>query len=537
MVPVKFTSSAVRHAGWVAILTAVAVVMPVKPIGAQQAGQATPPVPVAQTPAASGPTLQLSMEQAVGMAMETSLDLKVERLNLDIAAQSIAFARASFLPQLRTGFQTSTSKSPPSDFTQGPSDVSGRGLSGNGAVSQLLPWYGSAYSVTWNGSRGSQVGGFPSFNPSLRSSLILAFSQPLWRDFRIDSTRASLEAAERQRVVTDIQLQQRIVATDSGVRNAYLGLIAAIESRKVSQMNIELAQQSLKNAQARVAVGQSAQIDIIQSQAQVSRLAEQVIISDARIASAEDDLRSLIFDPARPDYWAVRLEPTDTMDQVANRDIDINAAIKNALANRLDAQVLRRQLEITDLNLKVSRNAILPEVDFAVNYTASGSGGTIIQYEPGSFPPIETNRTQRSFGSVLGDAFAGTYPNWVVGVSVAYPIGRTAARASLAQAEIRKRQQEITLRETETTIVRQVREAVRDVETARQRVRSTETALDFAQQQLNAEQRKFDVGLSTNLDLQTRQSELQQARNARLSAQIAYSQALIRFDAVQKISQ
>ena len=535
---VRNTMSVVRRVGWMLVVAVLPVVIPipVKTAGGQQTGQTTPAAAQVQTPApTTGPSLQLSMEQAVAMAMETSLGLKAERLNLDIASQSIAAARSSYLPQLRSAFQTSTSKSPPGDFTQGPSDISTRGLSGSGSVQQLLRWYGGGYSASWSGSRGSQVGGVPTFNPSLRSTFTLNFTQPLWRDFRIDAVRANLETTERQRVVADIQLQQQIVATDSSVRNAYLGLIAAIEGRKVSQLNIDLAQQSLKNAQARVAVGQSAQIDVIQSLARVSSLEEQVIIADARIATSEDALRSQIFDPARPDYWTARIEPTDTMDQIASRDIDIDAAIKNALANRLDIQVQRRQMEITDLNLKVNRNAVLPEVDFSVGYTASGSGGTIITYD--RVTAIETGRVDKSFNSVLGDTFAGSYPNWVVGVSVGYPIGQTAARASLAQAEIRKRQQELALRETETDIVRQVREAVRQVETARQRVRSTDTALDFAQQQLNAEQRKFEVGLSTNLDLQTRQSELAQARIQQLNARIAYSLALIRFEAVQKIPQ
>jgi outer membrane protein TolC len=540
-----------RLTRWV-LPVVLAVVLPVKPIkGQEPAGrpslkalaQQTPVAPMpAQTPAPqapSGPTLQLSMDQAVAMAMDTNLGLKAERLNLDIASQGIATARASFLPQFTSSVNTGTSKSPPGDFTQGSNDISSRSVQGQGAVSQLLPWFGADYRASWNGSRGSTIGVLaPSFNPSLRSTFSFSLTQPLWRDFRIDGARASLETSERQRVVADVQLQQRIVATDSSVRNSYLTLIAAIEQRKVTQQNIDVARESLRSAQRRVDVGQSARIDVIQNLAAVSRLEEQVINADAAIATAEDALRAQILDPARPDYWTLRIEPTDTMPtELAPRDLDVATITKTALANRLDMQIQRRNLEITDLNLKVNRNATLPAVDFTLGYSATGSGGTQFAYVEGTFPPVLESRTDKRFNSVLGDTFVGAYPSWNFGVNVAYPIGRTSAEAQLATQEIRRRQQEITIRDSELEIVRQVRDAVRQVEAAVQRVRATDTAFDYAQQQLDAEQRKFEVGLSTNLEVTRLQSELAQARISQLQSRISYQRALIRLDAVQKIPQ
>ncbi len=102
------------------------------------------------------------------------------------------------------------------------------------------------------------------------------------------------------------------------------------------------------------------------------------------------------------------------------RDIDVDAAIKNALANRMDLVVERRNLEITDLNLKVGQNNAMPTVDVNFNYLASGSGGA-----PG-VPTVQ----ERGFGMVLTDTIRGSFPTWTLGVSVGYPIGRTAAQAT-----------------------------------------------------------------------------------------------------------
>ena len=522
-----------RFARWSAATAMAWAIVSGQPLAAQ--GGATPPPPApAQTPAPQGPTLRLSMNDAVTMAMETSLGLQATRMNLDVAAQNIIGARASFLPQISSSFNNSTRKATPSDFTQGTVDITSRNISFQGRSQQLLPWFGSGYSVSWNGNRSSSVGGFPTFAPGLGSSISVNFTQPLWRGFLIDGTRAAIQTSERQRVITDIQVQQQVVAVDAGVRNAYLQLLSALENLKVADQNRSLAEESLRGARARVNVGQAPPIDVVQAEAQVAGMEDAVITAQAAILTAEDVLRSLILDPNRPDYWQLHIEPTDSIpDEVADRPVDVDAAIRNALQNRLDLQADRRALEISDLNIRVARNATKPSVDLSVGYSASGTGGTRIQYGEG-FPPVEVDRSTKSFGSTVAETFSGAYPSWNLGVSVQYPIGRTATEASLARAQIARRQQDLQLRQLELDVVREVRQAARDVDTAKQRVRATQRALDLAQQQLDAENRKFEVGISTPFERQSRESQLAQARVNHAAARIAYSRALIRFDTVQK---
>ena len=496
--------------------------------GQQTAGQS--PAPAAAAP--QGPALPLSMEQAVAMGLESNLGLKSERLEVDVASEGIAGARAAFLPQLFSSFGRTSSESVPQSFTEGSSDISSRRMNASATLSQNLRWYGGAYSATWSNDRTSQVGGNSSFNPSLNSRLTLNFTQPLLRDFRIDPNRAALETSERIRAITDIQLQQRVIATEANIRLAYLNLIAAIERRKVAQENMNIAETTLKNARASVAVGQAPEINIVQAQVDVERNREQLLLSDVQISDEEDVLRTLILDPARPDYWEVHLEPTDTI-QLTPREIDLDAAIKNALANRLDLTVARRNLDITDLNIRATRNTTKPTVDFGATYSAQGTGGTQLEFGDG-FPPPILSRTDKSYGSVLGDTFLGAYPTWTVGVQFAYPLGHSAAIANLAQQEIRKRQELMTIREMELQIVREVRDAGRLVRNSYQRVLTTRAALDASERQLEAEDRKFAAGVSTTLELQVRQQQLASAKERALQATIDYNRALITFDRVQK---
>jgi outer membrane protein TolC len=482
--------------------------------------------------APAGPALALSMDQAVTMALEANLGLRADRAQVDIASHAVAAARASFLPQVTTAISRSSSRSVPQDFTQGAADITSQGLVVNSAFNHALPTFGTRYDLSWNSNRNSQLGGNPLFNPSMRSSFAINVTQPLWRGLTIDPNRAALRASEGRRAVADVQLQQQIVRMEATVRSAYLDLISAHEALRVAQQNMDVRQRSLADARARVAVGAAAPIDVISAEADVASNQEQVLLAEAQIATREDALRALALDPARPDYWQVRIVPTDTI--VASPPaIDVDAAIKRALANRYDLIVGRRNLEIDDLLMRAAQNATRPGVDLRVTYGTTGTGGTRFTYGEG-FPPPVVSRSDKGFGAVLGDTFGAAYPQWSVGLNLSYPIGQSAAEASYAQQVVARRQASLTLEQLELAVVQQVREAARQVENSYQRVVATQAALRASEQQFEAEQRRFAAGLATTLELQVRQGQLATARTAGLNAAIAHQRALIEFDRVQK---
>ena len=467
------------------------------------------------------------------MALETNLGLKSDRLNLAMASQNIAGARAAFRPTLASSFQRNTSDSPPSDFTQtNASIVSSNFVQSQSQVFQIVPWYGGRYSATWSGSRTVLSNTLAPFNPTLSSKLTLAYVQPLWRNFRIDQARFGLENSELQYTIADLGLQQQVVTMEAQVRQAYLRLVGAIAGRDVANQNMAVAQEALRSARAKIGVGTAAEIDAIQAEASVATNEESVITAESAIATAEDQLRALIFDPARPDYWQARIEP-DPID-INPRAIDIDAAIKNAIANRLDLQSLRRGLDITALNLKLNQDQVHPQIDFQATYQASGTGGTKFEYGAG-FPPPILSQSDRSYGSALSDTFGNAYPSWTLAVNMTYPLGNTTAHAAVARTRIQAEQQHLDIQNLELAVVTEVRDAARQVQTNEKRIVATKAARIANERQLDAEQRKAAVGLSTTFDVLQKQTLLAQARTAELQAMIAYNQSLIDFDRVQKI--
>ncbi len=515
-------SLALRHAR-AAVVTSVAF-----SLGATMAFAQTPSDPArgGQT-AQEGGVLRLTMDAALDMAFEANLALKASRLGLDIADQSIAQARSVFLPLTSVSLSRNSTESQQavnSDGTRTNSSTST--FTGGTSLSQALPWYGGNYTVNWGGNRNT-ASGLATFNPQLGSSLSLTFVQPLWEGFSIDRNRATLESSQRNRVIADLQVQQSVVQLDTAVRFAYLSLISAIEQNKVANENMRVAEESLRQARARVEVGVAPEIEIVENEAQVEGRRESVISTEADIQTAKDALRRLILDPSRPDYWTLDIEPTDAI-TLEPPTIDVEAAIANAHANRIDLQQQRRNLEITELNERVTDNATKPSVDLNVNFRSSAFGGTQL-IAPDEFAKI-------SYGTVLGDTFTFAYPSWTVGVNVGIPLGLTGAKAGLAQIRVQQRQQQLSLQEAELRVVEQVRAAARDVETSYRRVQALQRSREATERQLEAEERRFAVGLSTTFQLQSRQTQLFQAKFSEVQAMIAYERALINFERVQKIN-
>ena len=495
--------------------------------------QTTPPAPAAAQAAAapSGPVRTLSIDEAVELALRNNLGLQIERLNPLIEDEGIAQARSAYVPTIATFLGTSGSTSQPRSFTEGNQPFSSDGISSRVTFQQnAIPWSNGSVTAQWSSSRTTTTVFAPPFNPNLSSSFTLQASQPLWRNFLVNPVKNQIEQAVISRQIADIGLRQRVVTTEQQVRRAYWNLVGAIERLNVARQNLDLSNEQLRANRVRVEVGTMAPIDIIAAQAEVAGNEEAVITAEAAIRTNEDVLRTLIFDPATPDYWTARIEPANRP-VLVQTNVDAESAIRTALEARTDIVNARKQLQVTDLNLKLTKNQTMPDVSLQASITGSASGGTQFEYDFGS--DIPRNTTERAFGATLGDAFRFVYPNWVVGVNFAYPIGKAAAEATHARATLQRRQADAQLKQMELGIVQQVRAAARNVTSNYQRVQSTRVARELAEQRLEAQRKRFDVGLSTLFELTQAQRDVVLQRNNELNAVIAYNQALVDFQLVQ----
>ena len=489
----------------------------------------------ARQTASSGPVRRLSMDEAVEMALEQNLTIQVERLNPQLEDLTIADARSVWLPNLNTTFQNNAQASPSgSQLAGGAEKITTATFSNQIGVNQLLPWGGASYDATWNSSRATTSNFFSSFDPALRSTLSVNFTQPLMRNFRIDNPRQRLQISTTNREISDIQLRDTIVSTVRQVKNAYWELSFSISALAVQQQSLELAEESLRNNRTRVEVGTMAPIDIVEAAAEVARNEEAVIVAEAAIEEAEDVLRALIMDPSMPDFWTVRLAPTDTP-LLQTREIDIDAAVTAAMGNRTDLRQQRRSLDNVDVNIQYYRNQTLPDVNFVLNYSATGLGGTRL-IRDSVFGGSVVDKISRGFGTVLGDILASDFPTWTFGFTVGYPLGQSSADANLARSRLERTQTQTRIRSLELNVATEVRRVGREVNTNLKRVDATRAARQLGEQRLEAEQKKFAVGMSTSFFVFQAQRDLAQARNNELRAILDYNRAQVDFEAVQETS-
>jgi len=515
-------------------------------IALSASGQATPTTTPAPAPAVGGlqapaappsPVADgapISMDDAVRMALENNLGIQAERLNPQITTYGIAQANGVFAPSLVSTLSRRSSTAPPTEFltSAGTTITTNTNFVTSAGVQQNLRWGGGNYTLGIDGSRATSNSTTNFFNPQLGSDVSLAYNQPLLRNFKIDAFRQQLLQSENRQQIADIGLQQRITQTSRNVRATYYSLIGAIAGLEVAQQSLDLSRQSLRDNQMRVEVGTMAKIDIVAAQAEVASNEENVIIAEAAIQTAEDQLRTLVMNPQQPGFWTAKFKPTD-QPVLAPQAINVDAAIGNALANRTDLLELRKNMESTDIDMRYARNQRLPSVDLNARYGMTGVAGTQLLLDDTTFPPTVTGQLNRSFTDALRDVFGNDFRNWSVAVNVSYPIGTSVADAAYAQTKIVKQRQTTTLQDAEMQIATAVREAGRQVNTNLKRVEATRKARELAEQRLEAEQKRFTVGLSTTFELFQAQRDLARARQSELNATIDYNRSLVDFEAVQ----
>jgi outer membrane protein TolC len=483
--------------------------------------------------AAAGPqTLKLTVDDAVNLALDRNVDLAADRLDPQIGDTRVAAAQGAFRPMVSSRVQRSNEFQPPASFLI-PAPTRTNAVTSTVGVNQRLPWFGTSYSIAWDASHTESNSFLNTYNPLLRSGLSVNVSQPLMRDLSVDGSRQQLTESRHQRDLAGARLRESLVHTTAGVKSAYWNLVSAIANVEARTTAVQLAEELARVNKAKVDVGQSPPIDLLSAQAEVAANQEQLIIAETAVKQAEDRLRLLIFDTADRKVWNVSLEPVDTP-PVGRAVVDIDTAVTDALRDRADLARARTAIASARTNLELARNQRLPDVRVNASYQASGLGGTQL-LRTGGFPgTIVGPGTVTGFGSVLNQLLAHDYPTWTVGVSVSYPIGNSTDEANHARTRIERAQADDRLKSAEARVIQQVRDAAWKIEMNAKRIDTTRTARELADERLDAERKRFEVGMSTSFLVIQAQRDAAQAKTSELAAVLAYDLALVDFEALQQ---
>jgi outer membrane protein TolC len=495
---------------------------------AAEADQTRPTVP----PPPPGTIFELTLDSATERALERNLDIAVERLNPQTYDFSLAALDANYRPTLTSNFSMRSQTAFSRSQTAGGDVLITDTLTNNYGMSQNLKWGGGSFAVGFNNNRQEQSDAFATRNPALNTSLSAAFVQPLLRNFRIDGTRAALKVTRLNQLMSETALRATITRTLANVRNGYWDLVYAIQSAEVAERSLTLATRLVQDNQARVEVGILAPLDVVQAQAEEAVRRQTVAQTIAARRTAELALKRLIVNGTDDPLWTATIEPIDRP-TYSSAPIDVGAAVRRALSTRTDLETARRQLQSNDISLKGLTDAQLPALDLTATYGLAGVGGP--QFVRQGLGGVVTDIIPSGFGDALGLIRDRRAPTWNLALSLSYPIGASPAEAGVARARLQQRQTIAQSRALELQIATEVTNAALQVEATRERLQAATVALDLAERRLDAEQSRFDVGLTTNFFVVSAQRDLRDAQNAELRAILDYRRAQVDFERVQEI--
>ncbi len=477
-----------------------------------------------------GGEMRLTLDEAVTLALGHNINLEVNRLSLAATGEGILQATGIFDPLAQINLSESYSESPATNSLVGATVNTNTRRTFNTSLSKFLA-SGTDLVLSWNNTRSKTNSGFYYLNPSYDSGLGLQITQSLLNGFGTDVNRAGIEVARRNRSISRMDFELVVIQTIQNVENAYWNLVYAQDNLAVRRQSLELAQNLLDQTRTRVRIGTSAPIDIIQSEATVAAREQDIILAENAVEAAADNLKAAMgFE--NPSDWKTVMTPADSL-EFEPVEVDLDSAITQALDDRLVLKQQQLNEEISRFNLLVAKNSTLPTLNLVGAYGLTGVAGTASEAaleppEGGGVSPLAT--LNGSWDRALGQIWDRDYSRWSVGVNLSYPLGNHAARAQLAQRRYQLQQARQLLAAQRQSVIAEVRGAVRSVQASLKAVSAAVKARELAERNLDAEQKKFANGMSTNYQVLQIQEDLAAAQASELQSRVAYRESLVAYE-------
>src|SRR5215475_288275 len=518
------------------------------------AAESTRPEPERRVGVRTSKRVSLTLREAVMMALENNRDIEIERLNAQMNEFDLRAARGVYDPALTAGVFYDHSVTPVASLLAGGADgrLKTTDFAGMGKITQCLPWQGGSVQAVFDQSRATSQNLFNSLNPQFATSLSVEFSQPLFRDRRIDEPRRQIKIAKKRLDLSDSQFRQRAIEIVAKVERAYWDLVFALRDEEIKRESVELARTQLAHNQRLVEQGALAPVDVVSARVEVERRTEETEAAVEAIQRAENALKELMVAPGAADMWNAALAPVEKPELDSSALMPFDDALKIAFKNRPEMEQYRLRGELNDIDVDYFRNQTKPRIDLIASYGTFGLAGKArTDLNPISasqeliiarvnqlsqvaglpvlpqFPAAATpDKFIGGYGQSLANLFSNDYRAWRIGVNIELSIGNRTAKAQLGRALVEGKLIDAQRQRAEQMIEVEVRNALQAVETARRRVEAAKNSRVNAELQHTSERRKFDAGQSTNFFVLDRQNALSAARGRELKALTDYNKAV-----------
>ncbi len=485
----------------------------------------------------TGPVLELTLNDAIKMALTNNLEIAIEDFNEDINDKRYIGIKGFYDPVMTVegGYRHITSPTG-SVLTAGAGQTTFQSKSSywNTSVAQNLPW-GASYNVVWNSSRQLTNSLFSTINPQYNSNFTLNFTQPLLRGYGRTQTKHMLKLTNLDSKTSESQFEQKVADIVRQVHDQYWELVYALRNEDIKRQSVVLAGVQYNDNRKRVEIGTLAPIEITIARAEVATREQDMIASEEGINNAENNLKRLLAPDPRADVWNITLIPNDEP-KFIDYKVDLDQAIKEAIKNRPEIEQMKIQMDRTVVDQEFYRQEGKWKVNFVGSYFSTGLAGEAFKNTTVTDPTTGIPQVVRvpnpespffgSLGPLYSQVFGNDFHSYTAGVQVEIPLRNRQNDMQLAQLFLQQKQNVSRMKNVEQQIVVDVRNAAESIETNRKRVEAARVARELSQEQLDGETKRFQAGLTTNFVVLTYQRNLANAQLLEMRALIEYRKAI-----------
>src|ERR1700733_6550577 len=404
---------------------------------------------------------------------------------------------------------------------------------------QAFHW-GTNLTLGFNNTRGTTNSFFTSLSPALNSGFKATVTQPILQGFGFAPNTRFIRIARNNRELSDVAFRLQITTTVDQIENMYWDLVYAYENQRVKEESLTFSQKTLSDTKKQVEIGSLAPIESVRAESTVAADQQALTVAKTNLQLEQllmkNALSRTLHDPM---LAAAEVIPTSTMEVPANEQIQPTEDLVNdALRHRPELVESRIQLNSQEISNKALRSAVLPTLDLFAYYGGAGVGGAqnpsnlCSNLDPSlqGFGCPTTPTPSVGIGGTLNQLVNSTAPDKGVGLQLNIPLRNRAAQALQIRSELEYRQIQMALQQTENRVSIEVRQAQFAVEQNQASVASAKAAQDYAQQSLDAEQKKYQFGTSTTTAVLQTRSALAGAESTLMSAMAAYEKSRVELD-------
>ncbi len=476
----------------------------------------------------------ITLAEAIRAAVENNPGVRAQRQRPRQDRLLPLTAASAYDPTLRLETSVADSTTPTANVLSGVTVGGNQSLEQDEVLANLtlskLFVTGTAVDLSWENSRRSSNSSFQSLSPEYEPIVGLTVQQPLLKNFGGLTTRTAVRMAANDARRSAALFEAGLADFAAEVVDAYWNYSEAQAEVEVRRHALELAGELVAEAEARVKIGTLPPVASREARADEALRKEAAISAQNRLDVAARTLQYTVMLSDRPGGPPLPLRPVDRH-QVEERKLDRASVLRRAVERRAEVRAARLEVDTARLEQTQARNELLPSLNLVGNYRLLGLGGISRPAElPSGSGDVASATLSSGEKDAYGDALdllaSGDFYSYSVGLQLELPFSNARARAEHERATIALRSSEERLRQVLSDIALEIERVIGDVASATQRVFAARMARELAEENLDNQKRRYEVGMVTTTDVLRFQDKVVAAMASEVRAVADHARAL-----------